>query len=369
MDNGNFNHYFTFTDQVGSILKVVDANGTVKFSATYDPWGRQTVTTNQIGLIRGYTGHEMLTEYGLINMNGRIYDPLLGRFLSTDNFVQEPGSTQSFNRYSYCLNNPLKYNDPDGELWWIAIGAAIGGLGNLAIKAYNGQIHGWEDGFVAFGIGAAAGAVATVAASAAIASLGAAAGSFGGSFLVGALSAAYSIPTQNLANHMFFGDPMMTGWEYAKGVMLAGLSSGIFTGVANELGGRNFFSGKLKAKISIDIKPIEPLHSKEIKKTLPQEITLPETINTPESRSFFEGTTYTERAISKMNAVKPDYHTFPRSVEAFEKYGTIRTITGGDGIKRMKLEIPGWYKGKNGAFEFIKEPDNTINHHFFNISH
>jgi RHS repeat-associated protein len=124
-DSGPFSHYFTFTDQVGSILKAVDANGTVKFSASYDPWGQQTVTTNQIGLIRGYTGHEMLTEYGLINMNGRLYDPLLGRFLSTDNFVQEPGSTQSFNRYSYCLNNPLKYTDPSGDLWWMPVLANI----------------------------------------------------------------------------------------------------------------------------------------------------------------------------------------------------------------------------------------------------
>ena len=124
-NSGTFSHCFTFTDQVGNILKAVDANGIEKFSATYDPWGRQTVTLNQIGLIRGYTGHEVLTEYDLINMNGRLYDPLLGRFLSTDNFVQEPGSTQSFNRYSYCLNNPLKYNDPSGELWWMPVLANI----------------------------------------------------------------------------------------------------------------------------------------------------------------------------------------------------------------------------------------------------
>lgn len=270
VDNGAFNHYFTFTDQVGSILKVVDANGTVKFSATYDPWGNQTVTSNQIGLIRGYTGHEMLTEYGLINMNGRLYDPLLGRFLSTDNFVQEPGSTQSFNRYSYCLNNPLKYTDPSGETPIIAIAAVLGGFGNLAIKAYNGQIHGWEDGFIAFGIGAATGAVGAVTASAAIAVLGTAAGSFAGSFLVGALSAAYSIPTQNLANHMYFGDPMMTGWEYAKGVLFAGLSSSFITGIGNELGDRNFFSGKQrlpKANVSIDIKQIEPMPVNDVKMT------------------------------------------------------------------------------------------------------
>ena len=43
-------------------------------------------------------------------------------------------------------------------------------------------------------------------------------------------------------------------------------------------------------------------------------------------------------------------------------------ITGGDGIKRLKLEIPGWYIGKNGMFEFIKEPDNTINHRFFRVT-
>ena len=48
-------------------------------------------------------------------MNGRLYDPILGRMLSLDNFVQAAGSTQGFNRYSYGLNNPLKYVDPDGE--------------------------------------------------------------------------------------------------------------------------------------------------------------------------------------------------------------------------------------------------------------
>lgn len=53
--------------------------------------------------------------FALINMNGRLYDPILGRMLSLDNFVQAAGSTQGFNRYSYGLNNPLKYVDPDGE--------------------------------------------------------------------------------------------------------------------------------------------------------------------------------------------------------------------------------------------------------------
>lgn len=51
-------------------------------------------------------------------MNGRMYDPLNGRMLRPDNYVQDPTNTQSYNRYSYCWNNPMKYTDPSGELVW-----------------------------------------------------------------------------------------------------------------------------------------------------------------------------------------------------------------------------------------------------------
>ena len=51
-------------------------------------------------------------------MNGRMYDPVMGRILSPDIFVQAPGYTQSYNRYSYCMNNPLRYTDPSG--WYAA---------------------------------------------------------------------------------------------------------------------------------------------------------------------------------------------------------------------------------------------------------
>ena len=66
-------------------------------------------------LDRGYTGHEHLLSVGLINMNARLYDPALHRFLQPDNFVQDPFNTQNFNRYGYVLNNPLLYIDPTGE--------------------------------------------------------------------------------------------------------------------------------------------------------------------------------------------------------------------------------------------------------------
>jgi len=68
---------------------------------------------------RGFTGHEHLPQFGLINMNGRVYDPFLARFLSPDPYVQAPDYSQNFNRYSYCVNNPLKYTDPSGNFFLI----------------------------------------------------------------------------------------------------------------------------------------------------------------------------------------------------------------------------------------------------------
>ena len=63
---------------------------------------------------RGFTGHEMLDDFGLIHMNGRIYDPLLGRFMQADPLVQAPNYGPSWNRYTYVFNNPLGYVDPSG---------------------------------------------------------------------------------------------------------------------------------------------------------------------------------------------------------------------------------------------------------------
>ena len=65
---------------------------------------------------RGYTGHEMLDSVCLINMNARIQDPQLGRFLSPDAMVPDETYGQSYNRYSYVLNNPLAYTDPTGHI-------------------------------------------------------------------------------------------------------------------------------------------------------------------------------------------------------------------------------------------------------------
>ena len=115
---------------------------------------------------RGYTGHEHVDHANIIHMNGRIYDPTLGRFLQADPIVQAPTNSQSLNRYSYVFNNPLSYTDPSGYSAWtkfrdkflkpvaaIAIGV-ISGNAALAAKGLTGL-------GIAMAGGAAAGYVTT----------------------------------------------------------------------------------------------------------------------------------------------------------------------------------------------------------------
>ena len=111
---------YCLRDHLGSLIYLVSPTGTVLEEYAYDPWGRRRdpVTwkpfTGTAATARGFTGHEHIDLFELVNMNGRVYDPRLGRFLSPDPYVQDPTNSQNLNRYSYCLNNPLKYTDPSG---------------------------------------------------------------------------------------------------------------------------------------------------------------------------------------------------------------------------------------------------------------
>ena len=119
---GSTTYYYLCRDHLNSITGIMDASGAMLEEYSYDPWGRRrspadwlTTDVSVPGITtRGYTGHEHLDDFGLIHMNGRIYDPHVGRILNPDPIIQEPLNIQNYNRYSYCLNNPLKYTDPSG---------------------------------------------------------------------------------------------------------------------------------------------------------------------------------------------------------------------------------------------------------------
>ena len=137
VNDGPWTPYNIGRDTQGSITHVMTADGEMLERYVYDPWGN-AVQLDSFGVAvdtlaidypwsgsgiyskivgsHGYTGHEHIVGCGLINANARVYDPFLGRFLSPDPLIQDPASTQNFNRYAYCLNNPLKYTDEDGKV-------------------------------------------------------------------------------------------------------------------------------------------------------------------------------------------------------------------------------------------------------------
>ena len=125
LHNGTDQMFYVYTDHLGSILTLTDASGAVVYEQNFDAWGRKrnpndwSYTTNPNSkppwLIRGFTGHEHNDEVALINMNARMYDPIVARMLSPDNMVQDNTYTQSYNRYSYVVNSPMVYTDPSGE--------------------------------------------------------------------------------------------------------------------------------------------------------------------------------------------------------------------------------------------------------------
>ena len=134
-------------DHLGSIQAYSDAQGNLAQELSYDAWGRRRnpATWEYYAVIadanawheRGFGGHEHIDLFEMVNMDGRMYDPVLGRFLSPDPFVQAPDFTQGLNRYIYCLNNPLSLIDPSGYSWlsdnWKTLVASAVGIAVSAL--------------------------------------------------------------------------------------------------------------------------------------------------------------------------------------------------------------------------------------------
>ncbi len=117
-------------DHLGSVEAVTDASGARLATLAYDPFGARrkpdwTRSLNsgeiesladdlKLKVSRGYSDHEHLDRAGFIHMNGRVYDPRTGRFLSPDPIVEDPAFSQSWHSYSYVANSPLSLVDPTG---------------------------------------------------------------------------------------------------------------------------------------------------------------------------------------------------------------------------------------------------------------
>lgn len=138
--------YHGYYDAQGSLIALTDNSGNVLARYAYDPWGKRVgaanwayspTYTSTLNIDRGYTMHEHLDEFDLINMNGRVYDPAVAQFLSPDPYIQDAGNWLNYNRYAYCYNNPTRYVDPDGEF---AVTAFLLGMVASAAIDYGMQV-------------------------------------------------------------------------------------------------------------------------------------------------------------------------------------------------------------------------------------
>lgn len=240
-------------DHLGSVTHLATYDGTLVAEYSYDAWGRLRDPETQeiygsgeeseLLLGRGFTGHEHLPWFGLVNMNARLYDPALGRFLSPDPYIQLPDFTQNFNRYSYGLNNPLVCVDENGEWIHIAVGAIVGAVMNL-VANWDSIDNFWE-GLAVGLVGGGAGAL-TAATGGATAGFMASAAAGIGAAVVGGATVSF---TNNLVQQL---NNSPDSWSNVNWKAV-----GINTGVGALLGAVSYGAGTAIDKTNIVPKALD----------------------------------------------------------------------------------------------------------------
>jgi len=274
--NGNADSlYYVLTDHLGNWNKVMRQNKTIVQQTHFDPWGNRMSYTSwstpqtqiSFSFHRGFTGHEHYDRFKVVNANARLYDPVIGRFFSPDPFVQAPDFTQNYNRYSYCLNNPVMYSDPTGEVFGIddlIAAATLGAIFNAFTQIVAGNVNGVGDFFVAAGIGALAGVAGFAIGNGVNAAI--AGGSFASGFVgsstvsstgfwagagTGAASGFASGFISGTGNSLLaensFGQSLQNGWkEGLMGLGSGAVIGGICGGIDAAINHREFFTGNAK---------------------------------------------------------------------------------------------------------------------------
>jgi RHS repeat-associated protein len=108
--------YYPHADYLGTTLAATGSSGGLASSQTrYDAYGNDLYgTVDELPTDYDFTGGK-LDGTGFYQMGARWYDPYIGQWIEPDSIVPDPTNPQSLNRYSYTLNNPLRYNDPTGH--------------------------------------------------------------------------------------------------------------------------------------------------------------------------------------------------------------------------------------------------------------
>ncbi|WP_158224754.1 RHS repeat domain-containing protein [Agaribacterium haliotis] len=250
---------YLYKDHLGSVDAVTNESGIVKERMSFNAWGqrrsgenwsdyskaqlydainkKRTLLLDRLTSVtsRGYTGHEMLDEVGLIHMNGRIYDPYIGRFVQADPIIQAPSNVQSYNRYSYIWNNPLNATDPSGFVHTQYIGRGMRVAGSIAFAAVATYVCNAVCGSSVW------------AWAAAMAYAGAGSAMIAGADMAGVRKSALSGAVSGM-----LGTAVMSNIRSASIVERA-YAAGVVGGIASVAGGGNFGHGFLSSFVTVSL--------------------------------------------------------------------------------------------------------------------
>ncbi len=238
-DGSSSIRYF-HADHLGSVEVVTSETGAVLARYSYDPWGKRSTVEGDGSIAdQGYTGHEML-DNGLIHMGGRVYDPVLGRFMSADPIIQAPYLSQNLNRYSYVLNNPLSLTDPDGYcflgcFWKSKVFRMVA---SIAVAVFAPEFLTTNFGFSAAGANLTAGFASGVISTGNM--QGGVMGAFSAGMFMGIHSAFPAPGFDKVLAHAVAGGVMseLQGGDFGSGALSGGFTqavswSGVFDGVGD----------------------------------------------------------------------------------------------------------------------------------------
>ncbi len=309
--NGAGTTYHYHPDHLGTPRLITNQFGNKMAYHAYYPYGEEATYWNQDSERMKFTGHERdFYDYGdgddLDYQHARYYDFRLGRYLSIDPIQGKRENPQSWNRYGYALGNPILYTDPTGELTGSQMADAIEG----PIREIKDEMtNGLSDGTV-FGL------------------------------VLSTLAGASMDAPLLLTDLLRVGEA--SGEAVGSGASIGDLGLAFLEDSMRALGiaGVGFTVSKSVSAISTALKA-KPL----------------------------QGTRYTGKVRQQMRINmkdgQADFHGFPLEVDNFAGLGKTRTIRGGDGVARTRVQLQGSYKGRNGSFEWIIEPDGTVNHRLF----
>lgn len=426
-------------DHLGSIVAITDEAGNIATDGSgqlarysYDVWGKRRYPNgaadpngllNNPDMYHGYTGHEMLDDMGLIHMNGRLYDPVMARFVSADFLIQSPDNLQSYNRYSYGWNNPLSGTDPSGQSFWTSIRSIVvravaavadaygcAGYCSAAVGAYQGSqngggltgaVVGGVQGYVGFQMSVnypltdQGGSIlwqnvaigSMVNAGMGCASAAASGGSCGRGALSGAAGTMGSAFGNVGAVIAGCAAGKISGGSCREGAINALETYAVYAAVhsavsyitqsqeyvVNQLGdGCSMPTRACAAQRAQEQQAAEDFNRRTSNQAIEPVIVEDIIIGglgalrgiTRGAAEFFDGAIYHPRVLGQLKS--GDLHAFPSSVEGFAaKYGSLTTTFDSRGRAVQMLSIKGEYRGGTGTFEFIKNDSNQIYHRFF----